>query len=472
MTVAPEKPKSTQTSFAVYAPYDRSLIDELPYTSWDHIDAYLAEAERCFLKRSEWLPAWRRIEILTALADLLDDAPEAFATLIASEGGKPISDARVEVSRAVEGIRYAVTAIAEVMTGRETPSGLSKAAQDRRMQTIREPIGPVFAISAFNHPLNLIVHQVVPAIAAGCPVIVKPASATPLTCLKFIELVYKAGLPQDWCRPVFSTHAHTERICADERIAFVSYIGDAEVGWNLRSKLAPGTRCALEHGGNAPVILLPHTDHEAVIPALLKGGMTHAGQVCVSVQRVYLPWAEAGVFARALGEAAEKLTVGNPLHDTTEVGPIIRPQALQRIDNWVQEAVSEGAKVMTGGDMISETLYQPTVLLDPDAQSKVTRAEIFGPVICVYGYDELDDAIARANDSRYAFQAAVFGRDHAQLHYTAERLDAAAVMLNDHTAFRVDWMPFGGRRTSGLGVSGIPYTIQDYTQEKLIVTRV
>jgi acyl-CoA reductase-like NAD-dependent aldehyde dehydrogenase len=457
---------------SVRSPYDQSLIEELPYTNWDQINSEVAEAARHFADRSQWLPAWRRMEILESLAHLVERESEVFARLIAQEGGKPITDARVEVGRAIQGIHFAATAIADVMRGSEVPTGLTKAADGRRMHTIREPIGIVFAISAFNHPLNLIVHQIVPAIAVGCPVFIKPASATPLTCLKLMDLIYKAGVPKAWCRPLLCTHEDSERLCADPRIVFVSYIGAADIGWKLRGKLAPGTRCALEHGGNAPVILLPYADHNTAIPALLKGGMSHAGQVCVSVQRVYVPWAEAGVFARSLGEAAENIKVGNPLNETTEVGPLIRPDAVKRVHQWVQEAVMEGAKLMSGGDSISESMYQPTILLDPSAHSKVTTHEIFGPVICVYGYDELDEAIERANNSSYAFQAAIWGREHDQLMHAAERLDASTVLINDHTAFRVDWMPFGGRRQSGLGTSGIPYTMRDYTQEKLVVLRV
>lgn len=463
--------RPTIETTTIVSAYDRAPLDELPLCDWAAIDSALADAVQLFADRAQWLPVWRRAEILTQLSRLVETDAEHFAELIAREGGKPITDARVEVSRAIQGIAYAASAIGTVMRGEEIAGGLTQAAQDRRMHTIREPIGPVVAISAFNHPLNLIVHQVIPAIAVGCPVIVKPARATPLTCLRLIDLIYKAGLPKIWCRAVLCGNELAGRMAADPRVAFLSFIGSAKVGWQLRSRLAPGTRCALEHGGNAPVILLPYARHETAIPALLKGGMVHAGQVCVSVQRVYVPWPEAGVFARQLGEAAEKLKVGNPLNDTTEVGPLISPQEVTRVHSWVQEAITGGAKLMAGGEAISETMYQPTILFDPPENAQVTTEEIFGPVICVYGYDEIDDAITRANRSAYAFQTAVWGREADRISYVTERLNAATVLVNDHTAFRVDWMPFGGRGASGLGTGGIPYTMRDYTHEKLIVTR-
>lgn len=338
--------------------------------------------------------------------------------------------------------------------------------------TRREPIGVVVAASAFNHPLNLIVHQVGPAVATGCPVIIKPAEATPLSGYRFVEILREAGLPEEWCQAlVVSDLDVAGALITDPRVAFFSFIGSAKVGWMLRSRLAPGTRCALEHGGAAPVIVAADADLEGALPRLAKGGLYHAGQVCVSVQRVFAHEDVARDVAGRLAELAGAMPVGDPTREETEVGPLIRPSEVERVAEWVREAAEGGAEVLTGGEPISDSCYRPTVLYDPPGDARVSTMEIFGPVICVYPFREMDDAIARANALPYAFQAAVFTRDIDTAVRAADRLDASAVMINEHTAFRVDWMPFAGLKQSGLGVGGIRYTMRDMQIEKLLVLR-
>jgi acyl-CoA reductase-like NAD-dependent aldehyde dehydrogenase len=237
----------------------------------------------------------------------------------------------------------------------------------------------------------------------------------------------------------------------------------------LRSKLAPGARCALEHGGVAPVIVAADADLDLAVSKVAKGGFYHAGQVCVSVQRVYVQRAIADRFTQRLVEAAGRMKVGDPTLPETEVGPLIRRAEVERIDQWIREAVQGGAQLMRGGKPISESCYEPTVLFEPGEDARISREEVFGPVVCVYGYNELDHAIARANALPVAFQAAVFTNDYPTAMRAYARLDASAVMINDHTAFRVDWMPFAGLRQSGLGVGGIPYTFHDMQIEKMFV---
>ena len=272
---------------------------------------------------------------------------------------------------------------------------LTAAGSGRLAFTTRDPIGPVVAVSAFNHPLNLIVHQVAPAIAVGCPVLVKPAGDTPLSCQAFVEMLYEAGLPEEWCRFVMSDRESSEKLVTDPRVAFFSFIGSAGVGWMLRSKLAPGTRCALEHGGVAPVIIDESAGLEAIIPSLLKGGFYHSGQVCVSVQRIFAPRAQAGDIAQMLAEGASKLIVGNAIDEQVECGPLIRPAEVDRVAAWVDEAKNAGAKILTGGERLTETTYAPTVLLEPPTNAKISNAEVFGPAVCVYGYDDMDEAISQ-----------------------------------------------------------------------------
>jgi acyl-CoA reductase-like NAD-dependent aldehyde dehydrogenase len=455
----------------VFAPFDRKPIATVEVADEAAADVALATAHALFRNRDSWLPAQQRIEILRRTAELMAADRDALAVAAAQEGGKPLVDSLVEVDRAVDGIHCCIETL-RTQHGREIPMGLNAASAGRLAMTTLEPIGPVLAFSAFNHPLNLIVHQVGPAIAAGCPIVVKPAESTPLSCLRFVQILREVGLPGEWCQPlVYRDHSLSERLAADPRVAFFSFIGSASVGWHLRAKLAPGTRCALEHGGVAPVVVASDADLDDAVPLLAKGGFYHAGQVCVSVQRVFAYRRIAAELAERLAASASKLRVGDPTLPATEVGPLIRPSEVTRVGQWVDEAVSKGAKKLCGGRALSETTYAPTILLDPPDDSRVSTHEVFGPVVCIYAHDKLDDAIRRANSLPYAFQAAVFTRDVDTALAAARRLDASAVMINDHTAFRVDWMPFAGLRESGLGIGGIPYTMHDMQTEKLVVFR-
>jgi acyl-CoA reductase-like NAD-dependent aldehyde dehydrogenase len=451
--------------------FDGAPIAEIPLDDADSLARKLEQATRCFADRPNWLPTYQRIEILRRLARLMERDFDALALLIAREGGKPLIDARVETTRAINGVEGAVGEL-EHLAGREIPMGLTPASRDRWAFTTKEPIGIVAAISAFNHPLNLIVHQVVPAIATGCPVIIKPATATPLSCRRFVELVHEAGLPPGWCETlIVEDNALAEGLATHQDVAFLSFIGSAKVGWYLRSKLAPGARCALEHGGAAPVIIDRSVELDTVIEPLVKGGYYHAGQVCVSVQRIFVHADIMPHFVERFTERVRALRVGDPALPDTEMGPLILPKEVDRVEAWVVEARDAGGKITTGGSRISDRVFAPTVIVEPPTTVRVSREEVFGPVTCVYAYTELDDAIARANSLPFAFQASVFARDIDIALRAARLLDASTILVNDHTAFRTDWMPFAGRHQSGYGIGGIPYTMHDMTQEKMIVLR-
>lgn len=461
--------RPNEGALQVCAPYDGSLIANVDTADAVAVDGALQTAYALFRNRDRWLSPAIRIEILRKAASLMEERAEHLALEAAREGGKPLLDSRVEVARAIDGIRSCIELV-RTEGGREIPMNLNAASTGRIAFTRREPVGVVVAVSAFNHPLNLIVHQVGPAIAAGCPVIVKPAEDTPLSCFRFVGILREAGLPEEWCQALVVNDLNVAtRLVTDERVGFLSFIGSAKVGWMLRSRLAPGARCALEHGGAAPVLVAPDADLDKALPLLAKGGFYHAGQVCVSVQRVFAHRSVARTVASGLAELAGKLRVGDPTLSTTEVGPLIRRTEVERVHQWVLEAVNGGAELLAGGRPLSDSCYAPTVLFNPPLDCKVSTQEIFGPVICVYPYDRLDEAIERANALPYAFQAAVFTRDIATAMTAYSRLDASAVMINDHTAFRVDWMPFAGLRQSGLGVGGIPYTFRDMQIEKLAV---
>lgn len=455
----------------VKAPFDGAELGRAAAADASVAETALATASRLFKDRDAWLPAHKRAEILEHAATLLDMRAEEFALAAAREGGKPLVDSRVEVARAIDCLALCVEAL-RGEHGAEVPMGRTPASAGRVAFTTREPLGVVVAVSAFNHPLNLIVHQAGPAIAAGCPVIVKPAEEVPLTCLRFVKLLREAGLPDEWCQPVVTSDvAVAQALVTDRRIAFLSFIGSAAVGWMLRSKLAPGVRCALEHGGAAPVIVAADADLARIVPLLVKGGFYHAGQVCVSVQRIYAARKISAELTQRLADAGSKLKVGDPALAETEVGPIIRPRDVDRIDEWVREAASGGAKIVCGGKRLPPQGYAPTVISEPREDARVSRLEVFGPVVCVNAFDDVDDAIRRANSLPFAFQAAVCTRDLDFAMRCYRRLDASAVMVNDHTAFRVDWMPFAGLRESGLGVGGIAHTVHDMQCEKMLVIR-
>lgn len=458
------------TTIRVTNPFDDTTITDIPKQSGADVEQALEQGYRLFTNRNAWLPAYQRIAILEKTVEIMSTQVEELTLLAAREGGKPYVDSRVEVLRAIQGVKLAIEHISQIK-GEEIPMGLTESSAQRLAFTRREPIGLVSSISAFNHPLNLIIHQTVPAIAVGCPVIIKPSERTPLSCLRFVEILHEAGLPPHWCQAVVCDRAEAEKLVTDSRVNFFSFIGSAKVGWMLRSKLSPGTRCALEHGGAAPVIVDASADLTMAIDSMLKGGFYHAGQVCVSVQRIFAHEAICEKVANQLATKASELVVGDQLDPATEVGPLITPQEVIRVGEWVDEAVAKGGQLLTGGKALSATCYAPTVILNPPTVCKVSQLEIFGPVVCVYSYSDKNDAIERANALPVAFQAAVYTEKLNDALDFSTRLNATAVMINDHTAFRVDWMPFGGRDASGIGMGGIGHSMHEMTREKMTVIK-
>lgn len=448
--------------------YDRAPLKNLATDTADQLHQKLSLAHRLFRDRASWLKPHQRLAILHRLAELMAARRDSLAMLISREGGKPLRDARVEADRAIDGIRNSADLL-RTRGGTEIPMGLTSASDGRRAWTIQEPIGVVAAISAFNHPLNLCVHQLGPAIATGCPIIIKSAATTPLSCLELVGLIHEAGMPEGWVQTFLpQDNGLAEAFATDARIAFLSFIGSAKVGWHLRSKLAPGARCALEHGGAAPVIVDCDVDLDRVIEPLVKGGYYHAGQVCVSVQRIIAHEDIKDALVERLAARVETLRVGDPTNAETDVGPLILPRETDRVTGWIEEALAAGARLVHGGRHSATTL-NPCVLVDPPRDAKVSTLEIFGPVTCVYGYRHLHDAVAQANELPLAFQSSVFTRNLDVAFEAAENLDGGAVMINDHTAFRTDWMPFAGHRQSGYGVGGIPFTAREMTSEKMLV---
>ncbi len=458
-------------SITVTAPFDGAEIGSLPTADAAAVENALATAHGLYRNRDAWLPKTQRIEILRKAAEIIKERREELAVEAAREGGKPLPDSLVEIDRGADGVEGCIEEL-RTKGGNVIPMGITGSSAGRVAFTQFEPIGVVAAVSAFNHPFNLIVHQVAPAVATGCPVVVKPAAATAMSCKAFLDILAEAGLPDGWAQMIIpESHDLATAFVSDPRVAFFAFIGSSKVGWMLRSKLAPGARCALEHGGVAPAIVAADADLDANLPRIAKGGFYHAGQVCVSVQRVFAHSTIAQEVADRLGKLGAAMKVGDPTLPDTEVGPIINHKECQRIADWVSEAVEKGATLITGGEKISDSCYKPTVLLNPPQDCTISKNEIFGPVICVYSYDDLDAAIDTANSLPVSFQAAVFTESIDTAMRAYNRLDGTAIMVNEHTAFRVDWMPFAGARTSGHGVGGIPYTIHEMQIEKMMVLR-
>ena len=462
----------TVNKLEVLSPFDDKVLGEVTLNSTEEVISILNKSHSLYKDKTKWLKPYERVNILKQLMSLMSNEQDKLAMQIAQEGGKPLVDARVEVTRAIGGIEIAISELMHVMSGKEIPMGYTKASETRVALTKHEPIGVVVAFSAFNHPLNLIVHQVIPAIAVGCPVIVKPAISTPLSCINLVNLLYKAGLPEDWCKVILCNHNTSGELISNSKVSFLTFVGSAKVGWYLRTKVAPGVRMSLELGGAAPVILDKElNDIDQTLAGIVKGGFYHAGQVCVSVQRVYVPTESKDKFLDKLAPMVQNLTVGDPTSDKTDVGPLISHAELTRVEQWVDEAVKEGATLLCGGKKLSNSTYEPTVLVNPSLTSKVSQYEIFGPVICIYTYDNVDDAIQQANDVELPFQAAVYSKNIDFSMYVFSRIDTAAVMINDHTAFRVDWMPFAGQGTTGYNIGGIGDTMKEMTKHKMMVIK-
>ena len=324
-------------------PFDAAPVGKVKLSSESEVEAALAIAEKTHRNNKKGLPKYERAAILKKAAEIMKGRANELALLIASEGGKPLIDAKVEVERAIDGVETCASEIAN-NSGSEVPMDLTPAGKGKMAFTIKEPIGPVVAISAFNHPLNLIVHQVGPAVAAGNPVIVKPADDTPLCCEAFIKILHQAGLAPEWAQFICCDVSVAQKLVTDERVAFFSFIGSSAVGWKLRSLLAPGTRVALEHGGVAPVIVCPSAKKDQLVPSLVKGGFYHSGQVCVSVQRVFCVNSSGKELADSIADQASKLVVGNAIEAETQCGPLIRNREVDRVEDWVAEAVAAGAQ--------------------------------------------------------------------------------------------------------------------------------
>jgi acyl-CoA reductase-like NAD-dependent aldehyde dehydrogenase len=460
------RPVTTEEESIVRSPFDGREVGRVPTGSADDVDAAVAVA--LARHRAGALPTHQRAEILDAAAVALTARQEEFAQSISTESAKPIKTARVEAQRAVDTFRFAAVA-ARSASGEMVPLDASVPGVGKLGFTLRVPIGVVAAISPFNFPLNLVAHKVAPAIATGCPVVLKPASATPLTALLLADLLENdAGLPPGWLNVVTVPGRVADRLVTHEDVALITFTGSPPVGWDIRAR-APRKRVGLELGNNAPVIIEPGTDVQDIAARISVAGYSFAGQSCISVQRVYVHDSVADEFLDAFAAKVEALVVGDPAEDTTDVSSLISAKETERVEASVDEALGEGAKVLVGGDRSSDGVYRPTIVTDVTPQMDVCVNEIFGPVVGVQRYSQVEDAFAMANDSRYGLQAGILTPDIATALAAVRTLDFGGVTVNEVPTWRADQMPYGGIRDSGNTKEGPAWAVREMTEERMVI---
>ncbi|MGZ4801267.1 MAG: aldehyde dehydrogenase family protein [Acidimicrobiia bacterium] len=457
---------TTDEEIVIRSPFDNQELGRVPKAGPGEIDAAV-RAARTVLE-GDPLSAWERAEVLDAAARRIKERNEDLAQSIATEAAKPIKTARVEAARAVGTFAFAAVE-ARTLTGDMIAMDGNVAGVGKLGFTLRVPIGVIGAISPFNFPLNLVSHKLAPAIAAGCPVVLKPASQTPLTALLLAEILLdECGLPAWWLNVVTGGGGTVGNALVDhDDVSMITFTGSPEVGWGIKAR-APRKKVGLELGNNAPVIVEPDADLELAATKIVAGGYAYSGQTCIAVQRVYVHDSVRDALVERIIPKVEALVVGDPLDDATDVSALIAHSERDRIVAWIDEAISGGAKVATGGD-VRHDLLTPTVLVNVTPGMKVCSEEVFGPLIGVQGYQAIDDALALANDSRYGLQAAVFTRDLQTALKAAHSLDFGGVTINEMPTFRTDQMPYGGVKDSGNTKEGPHYSVREMTEERLVV---
>lgn len=459
-------PHVTESTIEVRSPFDGSLIGRVPSCSAGDVDRAVAAARRGL---AATLPPWRRAEILDTAAVLLTEQRDRFAEIIAREAAKPIRTARVEAERAVSTFRFAA-AEARTLAGDVVPLDAAAAGEGKVGFTMRVPIGVVGAISPFNFPLNLVAHKLAPAIAAGCPVVLKPASQTPFSAIALANLLLdECGLPAEQLHVVTGGGSTVGNAIVDHPdIALITFTGSPEVGWGIRAR-APRKRVGLELGNNSPVIIAADGDWRTAAAKIKVAGFSHAGQSCISTQRIYVHRSIADEFTAELVGHVEQLVVGDPMDEATDVSALISGDERERVESWIAEAVADGAMIAAGGTADENGVLRPTVLTGVARSMKVCSEEVFGPVVTVDVYDELDEALDAANDSHYGLQAAIFTSDLASAMKAFHTLDYGGVLVNEVPTWRADQQPYGGLRDSGNTREGPAYSVREMTELKLVV---
>ncbi|HWG55623.1 MAG TPA: aldehyde dehydrogenase family protein [Gaiellaceae bacterium] len=448
----------------VRSPYSGDLVARVAKGGAPETRRALDAAERAM---AEPLPAHKRAEILVRVAGYLGRRHEEVARTVCAEAGKPLKTARIEVSRAMSTFTMAAVE-ARKLAGETVPMDASQAGTGKLAFTLRLPIGIVGAISPFNFPLNLVAHKIAPALAAGCAVVLKPASQTPLSALLLAELETEAGLPPGWLNVVVGPAAEIgDVLVEDERVKLITFTGSGPIGWKLAER-APRKRVNLELGNATPVIVEADADLEDAAKRLAAHAFAFAGQSCISVQRIYVAEAAYEDFVARFVPEVEALKVGDPADEETDVGPVIDRENRDRVLEWVEEARAAGAEILTGGELEGDIL-RPTVIARPAPELRVSCEEVFGPVCTVTPYRTLDEAIELANATRYGLQAGIFTASLKSALAAARRLEFGGVTINEAPTFRADQMPYGGVKDSGNTREGPAYAVREMTEDRLVV---
>ncbi|HEY7096914.1 MAG TPA: aldehyde dehydrogenase family protein [Terriglobales bacterium] len=449
----------------ILAPYDKTVVGRVHQGKREHAEAAIAASVKAF-GTTRRLPAFERQRVLRRVAESICQRKEEFARTIAQEAGKPIKAARTEVERAIFTFNVAAEESTRIY-GEYLPLDWQEFTAGRWAITRRFPLGPIAGITPFNFPLNLVAHKVAPAIASGCTMVLKPAPQTPMSALLLAESIQQAGWPDGALNVLPLSNEDAGILVTDDRLRLISFTGSVPVGWDIK-KRAGKKKVILELGGNGGVIIHKDADLAYAAERCVAGGFNYAGQTCISVQRILVERSVQGRFIELLLAGVRRLKVGDPLDDTTDLGPLIRESDAIRASEWIQEAVRGGAHVLCGGTR-KGSLLEPTVLSGTRPEMKVNCQEIFAPVVTIEPYDDFNDAVRQINNSPFGLQTGLFTRDSKLLFNAFEDLDVGGVIAGDVPTFRIDHMPYGGIKDSGFGREGLRYAIEEMTEPKLLV---
>jgi acyl-CoA reductase-like NAD-dependent aldehyde dehydrogenase len=457
--------KETDTS-EVFSPFNGEIVGATSLATVEDIDYACAVAKKALY--GTVLPPHQRAAILDKAAAIVAERKEDFAKIISYEAAKPIKTARVEVERCVQTFLFSAAA-ARTFTGEMVALDSHPSGEGRLAFTLRVPIGVVAAIAPFNFPLNLVAHKIAPAIAAGCPTVLKPAHNTPLSSATLVDmLIDECSLPGELLSYVPCPGDVAARFASNDDVAMISFTGSPGVGWSIK-KDAAKKKVALELGNNAPVIVEADADIDKVAATVAASGYSFQGQSCISVQRVYVHESRYDAFLESLQQKVDALVVGDPLDDKTDVSALITSENTTRVTSWIADAVTDGARVVTGATLTDDHILRPTILADTTDDMDVCRKEVFGPVVSAMKYSTLDEALTRANNTSYGLQAAIYTTNIASAMKAAHALDFAGVLINESPTYRADNMPYGGIRDSGNTREGPAYTIKEMTEKKLVI---
>ncbi|HYT77534.1 MAG TPA: aldehyde dehydrogenase family protein [Vicinamibacterales bacterium] len=454
----------TGSTFEVRSPYDASLIAVAHYAGRAEIERAIVEAERAFaLTRT--LPSWKRAAILEAVSNAIAQRREELAEVIALEAGKPIRTARIEVDRAAFTFKVAAEETKRIH-GEILSLDWLPGTEGREAHVRRVPLGPIVGITPFNFPLMLVAHKAAPAMAAGNPILIRPAPRTPVSAVMLGEMIVDAGWPRGGCAVIPCTIDDTARLVEDDRIKLLSFTGSAAVGWDLKTR-AGRKRVTLELGGNAAVIVHRDADVAYAAERVALGGFSYAGQSCISAQRIYVHADVYEAFSSELVRRTKALKAGDPMLEDTDLGPVIDAAAANRIGTWLGEATAAGARILTGGTR-DGAVWQPTVIEHAPEGARVNCQEVFAPLVSLMKYSDVRAAIAAANAGEFGLQAGIFTHDERIITAAIDGIDAGGIMINDTSTFRVDHMPYGGVKRSGFGREGLRYAMEEMTEMKLV----